>query len=87
MADTKIKILPYMIKVRIRCIDDLPELKTKGYPVILEDFREYKFAIHRKVGRNDASHNTAKFYPPQYPSETPMSILSDFRVLGDTNIT
>ncbi len=49
MADTKIKIEPYMINVRIRCIDDLPELKTKGYPVIFKGFREYKFAIHRKI--------------------------------------
>lgn len=42
-----------MIKVRIRCIDDLPELKTKGYPVIFEGFREYKFAIHRRISEID----------------------------------
>lgn len=47
MADTKIE--PYMINVRIRCIDDLPELKTKGYPVRFKGFRKYKFAVHRKI--------------------------------------
>jgi len=49
----EIKIEPYMIDVRIRCIDDLPELKTKGYPVIFKDFREYKFAIHHRISKND----------------------------------
>ena len=53
MADTKIKIEPYMNNVRIRCIDDLPELKTKGYPVIFKGFREYKFAVHRKISEID----------------------------------
>lgn len=45
----KLKIEPYMINVRIRCIDDLPELKTKGYPVIFKGFRKYKFTVHRRV--------------------------------------
>lgn len=45
----RIKIEPYMINVRIRCIDDLPELRTKGYPVIFKGFRKYKFAVHRKI--------------------------------------
>ena len=50
MADKpKIKIEPYMINVRIRCKDDLPELKTKGYPVIFKGFPKYKFAVHRKI--------------------------------------
>lgn len=48
-----IKIEPYMINVRIRCIDDLPELKTKGYPVIFADFREYKFTVHRRISEID----------------------------------
>ena len=38
-----------MINVRIRCIDDLPELKIKGYPVIFKGFRKHKFAVHRKI--------------------------------------
>lgn len=44
-----------MINVRIRCIDDLPELKTKGYPVIFKDFREYKFTVHHRISENDKS--------------------------------
>lgn len=42
-----------MVNVRIRCIDDLPELKTKGYPVIFKDYRRYKFAVHRRISTND----------------------------------
>lgn len=50
MADKpKFKIMPYKVNVRIRCIDDLPELKTKGYPVVFKGFRKYKFAVHRKI--------------------------------------
>jgi len=56
MADKpKIKIEPYMINVRIRCIYDLPELKTKGYPVIFKGFREYEFAVHHRISKNDKS--------------------------------
>lgn len=50
---TKIRIKPYMINVRIRCIYDLPELKTKGYPVIFKGFREYKFTVHHRISEND----------------------------------
>lgn len=54
MADKpKFKIKPYMINVRIRCIEDMPELKTRGYPVIFTDFRKYKFAVHRRISMND----------------------------------
>ena len=45
----KIKIEPYMVNVRIRCIDDLPELNTKGYPVKFKEYQEYKFAVHHKI--------------------------------------
>lgn len=38
-----------MVNVRIRCIYDFPELRTKGYPVIFKGFRKYKFAVHRKI--------------------------------------
>lgn len=52
----KIKIEPYMVNVRIRCIYDLPELRTKGYPVKFKGFRKYKFAVHHKLtGSNSFS--------------------------------
>ncbi len=49
MKESKIKIKPYRITVRIRCIDDLPELKTRGYPVTFQGFRKYRFAVHHKM--------------------------------------
>jgi len=49
----KIQIKPYMINVRIRCINDLQEYKTKGYPVIFKGFRRYKFAVHHQVDGSD----------------------------------
>jgi len=53
MADkTKIKIEPYRIVVRIRGWYG-EVYRTKGYPVKIEGFYKYKFAVHRKIGRND----------------------------------
>ena len=49
----KIKIEPYMVNVRIRCIDGLPELKARGYPVKFKGFRKYKFAVHHRVEGSD----------------------------------
>ena len=47
--NSKIEIKHYLINVRIRCIDNLPELKARGYPMTFKGFRKYKFAIHRIV--------------------------------------
>jgi len=45
----KIEIKSYLVNVRIRCIDDLPELRARGYPVTFKGFRRYKFTVHRWV--------------------------------------
>lgn len=50
-----IKIMSYLVNVRIRCRDNLPELKTKGYPVIFKGFRKYNFATHHRISRTDNS--------------------------------
>ena len=42
-----------MINVRIRCKNNLPELKTKGYSVIIKGFRKYKFICHHRVQGSD----------------------------------
>lgn len=52
-SKSKIKIKPYLVNVRIRCINDLPELKTKGYSIIFEGFRKYKFAVHHRIKGSD----------------------------------
>ena len=54
MDKPKITIRHYKINVRIRCIDDMPELRTKGYPVVLKGFEKYKFAVHPRISYTDS---------------------------------